>query len=79
VDIAALNDLGVNLALDDFGTGYSSLSYLQRSPIDIVQIDQAFTSKLSPNNPSAAIVTAVIDLAHALGKSVVAGGSRAMR
>jgi diguanylate cyclase (GGDEF)-like protein len=69
-----LKQLGVALALDDFGTGYSSLSYLQRFPIDVVKIDQAFTSELSWDRASHAIVSAVIYLAHQLDMAVVAEG-----
>jgi diguanylate cyclase (GGDEF)-like protein len=66
--------LGVTLALDDFGTGYSSLSYLQRFPIDIVKIDKAFIDDLRAAPASAAIVFAIIELAHHLGMTVVAEG-----
>jgi EAL domain-containing protein (putative c-di-GMP-specific phosphodiesterase class I) len=69
-----LKRIGVRLALDDFGTGYSSLSYLQRFPLDIVKIDRGFTAKLGHDPASGVIVAAVIDLAHALGKTVVAEG-----
>ncbi len=74
VVLAELKKVGVGLALDDFGTGYSSLTHLQRLPIDIVKIDRGFTAKLTPNNPGAAMVKAVVGLAHSLGKVVVAEG-----
>jgi diguanylate cyclase (GGDEF)-like protein len=68
-----LKKLGVRLALDDFGTGYSSLSYLRRLPIDVVKIDQSFIASLHP--PLATTITsAVTNLAHGLGLSVVAEG-----
>ena len=69
-----LKRIGVRLALDDFGTGYSSLSYLQRFPIDAVKIDRGYTAKLGQDPASGVIVAAVIDLAHALGKAVIAEG-----
>jgi diguanylate cyclase (GGDEF)-like protein len=69
-----LKRMGVRLALDDFGTGYSSLSYLQRFPIDAVKIDRGYTAKLGQDPASGVIVAAVIDLAHALGKTVIAEG-----
>ncbi len=69
-----LKRMGVRLALDDFGTGYSSLSYLQRFPIDAVKVDRAYISKLGQDPASGVIVAAVIDLAHALGKAVIAEG-----
>ena len=75
--VAILNDLkqlGVVLALDDFGTGYSSLNYLRRFPVDVLKIDQAFIAELGRGGTNSAIVSAVVDLAHALGMTVVAEG-----
>jgi diguanylate cyclase (GGDEF)-like protein len=69
-----LKEIGVMLALDDFGTGYSSLNYLMAYPVDIVKIDRAFIAKLGSDPASKTIVSAVIQLAHDRGMSVVAEG-----
>jgi predicted signal transduction protein with EAL and GGDEF domain len=69
-----LKALGVRISMDDFGSGYSSLSYLQAFPFDKIKIDRAFVMNLGRNPQSAAIVSAVIDLAHGLDMSVVAEG-----
>ena len=69
-----LKTLGVRIAMDDFGTGYSSLSYLQSFPFDKIKIDQSFISNVKSNPQSAAIVRAVIGLAHGLGLPVLAEG-----
>src|ERR1700680_847632 len=66
--------LGVRIAMDDFGTGYSSLSYLQSFPFDKIKIDQSFISNVKSNPQSAAIVRAVIGLAHGLDLPVLAEG-----
>ena len=71
----ALKRLGVRLALDDFGTGYSSLGYLQKAPFDKIKIDQSFVrSATEPGNRNAAIITAIVSLANALGMETTAEG-----
>jgi diguanylate cyclase (GGDEF)-like protein len=69
-----LKDIGVKLALDDFGTGYSSLGYLRRFPVDTVKVDREFIANLGHDPASRTIVTAVIQLAHGLGMTIVAEG-----
>ena len=72
--LTTLRERGVRIAIDDFGTGYSSLSYLQRLPIDVIKIDQSFVRQIEHNDDSGAIVKAILDVAHSLGKPVVAEG-----
>jgi diguanylate cyclase (GGDEF)-like protein/PAS domain S-box-containing protein len=69
-----LRAMGVSVGLDDFGTGFSALSCLQQVPLDFVKIDRSFVAGVAVSHRSEAIVTAVIDLAHALGLSVIAEG-----
>lgn len=64
----------IELYIDDFGTGYSSLRYLQKMPVAYIKIDQSFVERMLDNEGSAAIVRSTIDLAHDLGRKVVAEG-----
>ncbi len=72
--VAALKDIGVNLSIDDFGTGYSSLAYLRKFPAREIKIDKSFVFDMLVNEDSAVIVKSTIDMAHNIGRMVVAEG-----
>ncbi len=72
--LEAVRRLGVELAIDDFGTGHSSLSRLVHLPTRILKIDKSLVRGVAHDRRSAAVVSAVLLLAHNLGKTVIAEG-----
>jgi EAL domain-containing protein (putative c-di-GMP-specific phosphodiesterase class I) len=73
-NLTALTALGTPLELDDFGTGYSSLAHLRHLPVTAVKLDRAFINSIHQDPNALAVVRAAIEMAHALGKLVVAEG-----
>lgn len=72
--LARVRKLGMSVAIDDFGTGYSSLSYLKQLPIDIVKLDKSFVRGATTDPNDAALVMAIVTLAHNLKLKVIAEG-----
>jgi diguanylate cyclase (GGDEF)-like protein/PAS domain S-box-containing protein len=65
---------GIEVAVDDFGAGYSSLSRLRTMPVQVLKIDKTFLQAVPDDGQATAIVTAIIELARALGMEAVAEG-----
>jgi diguanylate cyclase (GGDEF)-like protein len=69
-----LKGVGVRLAIDDYGTGLGSLANLKLLPFDALNIDQSLIGDLSHDPDQAPVIGAIVELAHALGLSVLAEG-----
>lgn len=74
VELAAIQQTGINVYVDDFGTGYSCLAQLKQLDMDGIKIDRAFTSQLLNGHADAALFKAIVSMAHALDMRVVAEG-----
>ena len=72
--IERLSALGVGIAIDDFGEGFSSLSRLRELPVQQLKIDRSFMEDVPESDSPSAVITAIIRLAEALGRQVVAEG-----
>jgi len=72
--LSRLKSMGVNISIDDFGTGVSSLASLKRLPIDALKVDKSFVSDATTDPDDAALVMAIITLAHNLRLKVIAEG-----
>jgi diguanylate cyclase (GGDEF)-like protein/PAS domain S-box-containing protein len=70
--LAKLQQIGCSTSLDDFGAGMSSFAYLRELPVDYVKIDGRFVRNLTTNPTDQAMVRAMNDIAHALGKKTIA-------
>lgn len=68
----AIRDLGCVFALDDFGSGFASYEYLRRLPVDILKIDGSFIKDMLKDDASASMVSSMVAMGKALGKTIVA-------
>lgn len=65
---------GIVFILDDFGTGYASFRYMQLLPIEVIKIDQTFTSSLLKSEKTQRLVDGMIQLGKSMNLSVLAEG-----
>ncbi len=69
-----LRSFGVRLSIDDFGTGYASLTQLKNIPADELKLDRSFIEGLANDARDRGVIQGAVQLAHALGMTVVAEG-----
>lgn len=74
--VKRLKLMGVKLSIDDFALAIPA-TYLKRFEVDKLKIDQAFVRDLATDSEDAAIVRAVIQMAHSLGLKTIAEGVEA--
>ncbi|TQN44149.1 diguanylate cyclase (GGDEF)-like protein [Blastococcus colisei] len=72
--LTQLQSRGVAVAIDDFGAGYTSLAFLRILPITALKIDRSLIHHMLDHDEDEAVTSAVTDLAHRLGFSVIAEG-----
>ncbi len=72
--LEACRAMNVSVAIDDFGTGYASLTYLKRLPVETLKVDQSFVRDILEDPESLSILEAVLGLAHAFRREIVAEG-----
>ncbi len=72
--LEALRAAGVKISVDDYGTGHSTLEYLRAIPSDEIKIDRGFIANVARDTNDRLLVESTIQLAHSLGRTVVAEG-----
>lgn len=72
--IGRCDALGIKVALDDFGTGYSNLGHLHKLQFSTVKLDQGFIRQMLDAPRCHAIVSAIVQMVHALESDIVAEG-----
>ena len=72
--LQVLSNKGFSIAIDDFGTGYSSLNYLRELPVHTIKIDYSFVSEIEHSKKGAALVAAIVGMAHALDINIIPEG-----
>jgi diguanylate cyclase (GGDEF)-like protein len=72
--LTRLRQRGFPIAVDDFGTGHSSLAYLRNLPLTTLKIDRSFVAEIATDASARAIVASIVELARAVGLTVVAEG-----
>ena len=70
--IEEIHTHGCSFSLDDFGSGMSSFGYLRQLPVDFLKIDGIFVRDLESDPVHRAMVKAINEVGHAMGKKTIA-------
>ena len=79
ISLERLRSLGIKISIDDFGVGYSSMSQLLELPVDELKIDKSFILALDTDSRAISLVRSMIEMARALGLTIVAEGIESSR
>ena len=74
VNLAGISAIGIDLSIDDYGTGNATLDYLRSVPCNEIKIDRRFVGALTSGANDMMLVQSTIELAHGLGRRVIAEG-----
>ncbi|MDC2889342.1 EAL domain-containing protein [Psychrosphaera algicola] len=66
--------LGCSVSIDDYGTGYSTMKQLTEFPFQELKVDRQYIADCHINTENQAIIKSVVEMAHALGMTVIAEG-----
>jgi EAL domain-containing protein (putative c-di-GMP-specific phosphodiesterase class I) len=72
--VSTLQKNGIKCSLDDFGSGFSSFNVLKNIPFDELKLDRCFLEKTDNPEKDDIVIKMVIDMAKALGISIVQEG-----
>lgn len=72
--VRRMKEKGISIIIDDFGSGYSSMSWLKQLDVRAIKIDRFFIQNVASDPYDAAIVKAIVSMAHSMGIQVVAEG-----
>jgi diguanylate cyclase (GGDEF)-like protein/PAS domain S-box-containing protein len=70
--IQELKPFGCRFALDDFGIGFSSFAHLKHLDVDFLKIDGSFIQGLLNDPVDLAVISAITNIAHSIGKTTIA-------
>ncbi|BCY09479.1 EAL domain-containing protein [Actinoplanes sp. L3-i22] len=72
--LAPLRARGMRLAIDDVGAGFSSLRHIVATAPDVIKLDRSIVAGVAGDRVLSVVVHALVELADAVGATVVAEG-----